>query len=133
MVFWKYGKGSKAERELMHIFLEKGYSVVRSAGSGVGFPSPDILVFKGPFQYAFECKAWHAGELSLRKEKVQEMLDWEKNTGMKSMIAWRVQGSGAKGWMFIELNKLREREKSYSIKLEELEGKAVTLWQILGE
>jgi len=132
MVFWKYGKGSRAERELMHLFSEKGYSVIRSAGSGVGFPTPDILVFKGPFQYAFECKSWHAGELSLEKEKVQELKSWEQNTGMRTMVAWRVQGSGEKGWMFIELKHLRERGKSYTIKLEELEGKAIALSQILG-
>ncbi|MFA6036199.1 MAG: Holliday junction resolvase Hjc [Candidatus Micrarchaeia archaeon] len=114
MVFGTYSKGSRYERELIAIFQEKGYSVIRSAGSGVGTPSPDILLFKRSKQYGLECKAWDKGSLSLEKSKIAEMRTWQDNTGMTTMIAWRVSRDG---WYFIYLDELGEQPKSFTVTL----------------
>jgi hypothetical protein len=52
---WRYGKGSRAERELLNKFKQHGFIVVRAAGSG--FEGPDIIAIKGGKEYAIECKA----------------------------------------------------------------------------
>lgn len=114
MVFGTYSKGSRYERELIDIFQKKGYSVIRSAGSGVGTPSPDILLFKRSKQYGLECKAWNKTSLSLQKPKIAEMRTWQDNTGMTTMIAWRVSRDG---WYFIYLDELAEMGKSFTVTL----------------
>jgi Holliday junction resolvase - archaeal type len=41
-------KGSKAERDLIHLFWSKGFAAMRAAGSGSSqHPSPDILAGDG--------------------------------------------------------------------------------------
>lgn len=112
MVFGTYRKGSRSERELMAIFMEQGYSVLRSAGSGVGTPSPDILLFKRTKQYGLECKAWDSGSLSLEKPKIAELRAWQENTGMTTMIAWRMS---REGWYFIYLDELNEAPKNFTV------------------
>jgi len=114
MVFGTYRKGARYERELIDLFQQKGYSVIRSAGSGVGTPSPDILLFKRGRQYGLECKAWDKPNLGLRKEQVHDLVKWEDNTGMTTMVAWRLSRDG---WYFIYPSELTEQKKSFTISL----------------
>jgi Holliday junction resolvase len=108
----RYAKGARSERELITIFSERGFSVIRAAGSGVSSLSPDILVFRKGFQYAFECKAWESSSLSIEKEKFKALKEWERNTGITTFIAWRISRVG---WRFVYLDELEENPKSYSI------------------
>lgn len=128
MVFGTYAKGSRYERELMEEFKKRGYSVIRSAGSGVGTPSPDILLFRKGKQYGFECKAWDKTSLRLEKAKIKEMREWEANTGITTMIAWRVS---REGWYFMHLGELEEQEKSYTVTLRRAREIGRMLAQIL--
>ncbi|VVC03305.1 Holliday junction resolvase Hjc [Candidatus Burarchaeum australiense] len=112
MVFGTYRKGSRYERELIDIFQQKGYSVIRSAGSGVGTPSPDILLFMRGKQYGFECKAWDKGSLGIEKSKFAELRHWSENTGMTTMIAWHLS---REGWYFLHLDELGEKEKNFTV------------------
>ena len=114
MTFGTYAKGARTERELISMFSEKGYSVIRAAGSGVNSLSPDLLVFRKGVQYAFECKAWGSGSLGIEKEKFLGLLEWEKNSGITTMIAWRINRVG---WRFMHLPELEEREKSHTVTL----------------
>ncbi|MEM3555469.1 MAG: Holliday junction resolvase Hjc [Candidatus Micrarchaeia archaeon] len=108
----RYAKGARSERELINLFSERGYSVIRAAGSGVSSLCPDILVFKGGKQYGFECKAWESSSLSIEKEKIKALKEWERNTGITTFIAWRI---GWVGWRFIYLDELEEKDKNYTI------------------
>ena len=108
----RYAKGARGERELIAIFSEKGFSVIRAAGSGVSSLCPDILVFKKGKQYAFECKAWDSGSLSIEKEKFEFLKNWEDNTGITTFIAWRISRVG---WKFMYLGELEENPKSYTV------------------
>jgi Holliday junction resolvase len=108
----RYAKGARGERELISIFCEKGFSVIRAAGSGVSSLCPDILVFRKGLQYAFECKAWDSGSLSIEKEKFEFLKGWEENTGITTFIAWRISRVG---WRFIYLSELEENPKSYTV------------------
>lgn len=108
----RYAKGARSERELISLFCEKGFSVIRAAGSGVSSLCPDILVFRKGVQYAFECKAWESGSLSIERDKFRVLRDWENNTGITTFIAWRI---GRVGWRFVYLDELEENPKSYTI------------------
>src|SRR3989344_2985518 len=45
-------KGSKAERELLHMFWAKNFATIRSAGSGsMKYPGPDLLVGKKDWRF----------------------------------------------------------------------------------
>ncbi|MCL4388623.1 MAG: Holliday junction resolvase Hjc [Candidatus Marsarchaeota archaeon] len=108
----RYVKGARSERELLNIMHGKGYSVMRSAGSGVNALSPDIIGFKNARGIALECKAWESTSLSLEREKIEELRRWESNTGMDTFIAWRMNG---RGWFFIRLGELADTGKNYTV------------------
>ncbi len=102
-----YLKGARFERELANYLVEKGFMVVRSAGSGVYRTAPDLLAFKKHEHYAFECKAWSSDRLSLKKDQYDLLKEWEENTGISVYIAWKIPKAG---WRFIkpcELNQSR--------------------------
>jgi Holliday junction resolvase len=108
----RYGKGARAERELLSRFKDIGYSVIRSAGSGINSISPDIIAIKNKLGFAFECKAWSNGSLSIDHEKFAELKKWEDNTMLNVYMAWKVNNDG---WYFIKLNEMSKNEKSYTV------------------
>ncbi|MDE1856985.1 MAG: hypothetical protein KGH98_02770 [Candidatus Micrarchaeota archaeon] len=108
----RYSKGARAERELLNTLDGMGYSVMRSAGSGVNSLSPDIIAIKEGDGFAFECKYWDRGSLSLDHEQVESLKRWERNTRMRAFVAWRMNGMG---WYFIRPEELTLNEKSYSV------------------
>lgn len=112
MAFWRYGKGSRAERELIDILSKNGFSVIRAAGSGVGNPCPDLLAFRRGLQYGFECKAWDRGSLRLEREQADGLKKWDENTGITMLVAWKIP---REGWRFIALSELEEKEKGYTV------------------
>jgi Holliday junction resolvase len=115
MTFGFSAKGSRTERELIALFAEQGFSVVRAAGSGVAGECPDLLAFKMGRQFAFESKAWDRTSLQIDKPQFLALKKWMENTGITTMVAWRVS---REGWYFLHLAEFNENEKSFSITLE---------------
>jgi Holliday junction resolvase len=107
----QYAKGARSERELIRLLIEKGFSVVRAAGSGVAGECPDILAFRRGIQYAFECKAWGGERVALDNPHFDALRRWEENTGITTMLAWRMDKLG---WCFMYLNELEKNPKSWS-------------------
>jgi len=107
-----YEKGARSERELIHMLEGKGFSVVRAAGSGVAGGCPDLLAFKGPRQFAIECKAWGGERVAVDHAHYASLKRWEENTGITTMVAWRMDRAS---WLFIYLPELEENPQSYSI------------------
>jgi len=107
-----YAKGARSERELIALFLEKGYSVVRAAGSGVSGGCPDLFAFRRGSNYAFECKAWKAGRIAIDKQNFKALRAWEDNSGITIMLAWKMDRLG---WRFMYLSELAENDQSYSV------------------
>lgn len=112
---YRYGKGARSERELIKLFSGKGFSVIRAAGSGVSSLSPDILVFKRGKQYAFECKAWSRGRISIPRKQFLALRRWEENTGITTLVAWRLDRIG---WRFMYLDEMEDKGRSFSISKE---------------
>lgn len=108
----RYSKGARSERELLGILESNNFSVIRAAGSGVSSTSPDIVGIRNGKGVAFECKAWEKSNVSIEIEKLEMLKKWQENTGMETMIAWRMNG---KGWFFIKLEEMKKTERSYTI------------------
>ena len=108
----RYNKGARSERELLGIFHDLGYSVIRSAGSGVNALSPDIIAIKNSMCIAIECKAWNKNMLALNVEQYMKLIEWEANTKFPTFIAWRMNG---KGWYFIKLNEFKKSPTNFTV------------------
>ncbi|MGD0510540.1 MAG: Holliday junction resolvase Hjc [Candidatus Micrarchaeaceae archaeon] len=108
----RYSKGARCERELLSDLHSRGYSVMRSAGSGINTLSPDIIAMKSGKRLAFECKAWDSGNLSMENERFRGLLEWQSNTGMETYVAWRMSNAG---WYFIKLEEMKVNEKTTTV------------------
>ncbi len=112
MAIQRYSKGARGERELLNTLYDRGYSVVRAAGSGVNSISPDIIAVKMGKGMVFECKAWDRGSLSIDHEKFESLRKWRDNALMDTYMAWRMNGQG---WYFIKLEEMTRTEKNYTV------------------
>ncbi len=108
----RYVKGARSERELLNSLYGMGYSVIRSAGSGVNSLGPDVLAIKDRVCISFECKAWDRTSLSIDEEQYSKLAVWEKNTAFPTYVAWRMNG---KGWHFIKLGEFKKGKKNYNV------------------
>ena len=107
-------------------FQELGYSVVRSAGSGVNSISPDIIVIKDGVGFSFECKAWDKSSLNIEPDKHKVLVDWQRNTRMHTFIAWRMNNMG---WFFIKPEEMNQNEKSFTV----TKKQAVSINRLFGD
>ena len=108
----RYVKGARSERELLNKLYGIGYSVMRSAGSGVNALGPDIIAIKDKVCLSFECKAWDRGSLSLDEDQFVKLLEWESNTAFPTYVAWRMNN---KGWYFVKLSEFTKGKVNYNV------------------
>lgn len=108
----RYDKGARSERELLNILDGEGYSVIRSAGSGVNALSPDLIAVRKGRLIAIECKAWNRGSLALDPEQYQKLVEWEANSAFPTFVAWRMNGMG---WFFIKLEEFEKGRSNWNI------------------
>jgi len=102
-------KGSRAERELLHLFWKNSWGCIRVAGSGsVPLPVPDLLAGNGKKWYAIECKSIGSQSKFLYPEKVNEVIEFAKVFGAEPVLAMRFDH---KGWFFLDPRML-EKTKS---------------------
>lgn len=104
----RYQKGAHYERELLSILHDKGFAVIRTAGSGGGICVPDIIGIKKGQVLAFECKAW-AEEPRLKPEKLKDLIEWSAKAGGLGFVAWRHDNK----WEFKDARNLKDKEKPW--------------------
>ena len=126
----RYIKGARSERELLNTLYGRGYSVIRSAGSGVNALGPDIIALKDREAFCIECKAWDKSSLSLDYEQFEKLLEWERNTSFPTFIAWKISRDG---WYFIRLDEFKKCEKSYTVTMKKTLEIGRRLDTVLGE
>ena len=115
---------------MIRIFSDAGFSVIRAAGSGVSQTSPpDILLFKQGRQFALECKAWNSNRIAIEHDKYHALSLWEANTGIETMMAWKIP---YRGWKFIPLTEMEQNPASYSITLKRTEEIGKNMDYLLG-
>ncbi|ABR56201.1 Resolvase, Holliday junction-type [Methanococcus aeolicus Nankai-3] len=112
-----YIKGSNFERELKKLFENKGFAVIRSAGShGV-----DIVAGKKGKIYAFECKATSNEKFYISNNDVDKLINFSELFGAIPYIALKVKLPGElqrksdKKILFINPYLLVSSGKNYSL------------------
>ena len=107
-------KGTKYERELVNLFWEAGFGVIRAPTSG-GATSralPDIVAGNGRVYYAIEVKVRKKLPVYISREQVGELLEFSKRFGAKPIIAIKLP---YKPWRFIPVHMLKEGKKSLRV------------------
>ncbi len=108
------GKGSRAERELVNIFWDSGFAVMRSPASGSGrkHPQPDVLVSDGENIFGIETKSTSSDVVYVSKDEIRELKKFCRKFGCEPIIGVRFDW---KGWVFFRPNKCEQTENSYKI------------------
>jgi holliday junction resolvase Hjr len=114
-------KGSKAERELLHLFWEAGWACTRTAGSGsTTRPAPDLLAGNGEIVLALECKAFSGSNKYFEKNEIEQLETFSNIFGAESRIAIKFS---RKPWYFVKIADLKNSGKNFGINLKLCEEK----------
>ncbi len=108
------GKGTNAERELLHMFWRNNWACTRCAGSGsMRYDSPDLIAGSKGRKLCIECKATSGKIQYFTKEEIFSLRSFSHLFGAEPYVAIKFNG---KPWIFRKANDLRESEKSFSIR-----------------
>jgi Holliday junction resolvase len=125
------GKGSKAERDLAHMFWKEGFAVVRSAGSGsTTNPNPDIIVGNSKKYFAIECKTSSSKILYIPKEEITQLDLFANLFGARAFIAVKFLGQK---WYFLKLIDIRRTTKSYAISVQDAKKNGLVFEELIGK
>lgn len=102
-------KGYKAEWELFHILWDKGFAVVRVAGSGSsGMPACDLIAGNKKKKFAIEVKVSKNHKKYVSKSQIKELCLFAENFGLVPLVIIKFY---RKGWYFY---RIKDLEKSLS-------------------
>jgi|SRR3989344_3937784 len=114
-------KGSKAERELLQMFMQEGWRAARVAGSGMMENSDcDLIAGKKGSKYCIEVKSSKKPVKYISKKQVENFMIFADIFGLKPVIALRFN---REGWFFIHPKKLEDSGKNLVITLEDAKKK----------
>ena len=96
-------KGSRTERELVHMFFDKSHAASRIAGSGsTPLLAPDILAGVNGRVLAVECKSGK-DKRYITKKQIKELKEFSRKFGAESWLGVRFD---REGWYFLSLEDL---------------------------
>ncbi len=96
-------KGSRLERELLHMFWKNKWFCLRVAGSGsMPFPCPDLLAGKKQRSLAIECKSGKTTRY-IAEQQINELKEFAKGFGAEPWIGIRFDGME---WRFLKPKQL---------------------------
>ncbi|MBS3134544.1 Holliday junction resolvase [Candidatus Woesearchaeota archaeon] len=96
-------KGSRVERELVHMFFDQSHIAVRIAGSGsTPLLASDVLAGVNGRVLAIECKSGK-DKRYITKEQINELKEFSKKFGAESWLGVRFD---REGWYFLSLEDL---------------------------
>lgn len=111
------GKGSSAERQLVHKFWETNEWVAhRIAGSGSNkYPSPDIIASNNIRKLVVECKASKDKSVYLTKKEIHELQRFSQMFGAEAWVGLKFD---RQEWFFLTTEDLKETPKNFCGSLE---------------
>ena len=116
-------KGTRAERELFHLFWKNNFAAIRAAGSGsTTMPAPDILAGNKNRLLAIECKSIKNNRHYFPKKEINELVEFSNIINAKPIIGMRFDNHG---WFFLNVKNLKTNKNgnySISLKLSKKEG-----------
>ena len=123
-------KGSRTERELLHMFWEAGHFCLRVAGSGsMPFPCPDLLVGKGGRSFAIECKSCKSDKRYITEQQINELKEFAQGFGAEPWIAMRFDRTG---WKFLKPEELgRNGGKNFFVSKDLCKEKGITFQELI--
>jgi len=123
------GKGGNIERELIHLFWERGLAAVRVAGSGrMNYPSPDILVNNKGKILAIECKSKRNEYIYLTKKEIKELRLFSDLFGAAAFIGARFS---REKWYFLDIKSLKETKKNFVISVDLAKVKGLSFDELI--
>ena len=106
-------KGSNAERELLHMFWNRGFACIRSAGSGsMKYPGPDLIASNKVRKLAVECKTTKKNKQYLDKHDVEQLKEFCNIFGAEPWFAVKFSRME---WLFLSFEDIEKTEKGYVI------------------
>ena len=106
-------KGSKSERELIHIFYDAGWAPLRVAGSGsTQLPAADIIAGKDGRVLAVECKSSGKEKIYIDKDQIRELALFAQTFGAEAVVAVRFN---REAWRFLTIAQLRDSGHSFVV------------------
>ena len=117
-------KGTRAERELIHLFWNAKWGCLRVAGSGsVPLPVPDLLAGNKKRWLAIECKSVAGKSKFLYPDDINQIKEFAEVFGAEPWIAMRFD---RKGWYFLRADKLTTTKSgNYNITFKMCETKGI--------
>ena len=106
-------KGSKFERELVHMLWEKGFAAVRVPASGsISHPVPDVIAGNGQKYIAIEVKARSNLPIYISEREVNDLVDFSRIFGAEPFIGVKIRKIG---WKFLKIEHLKKTKVGYKI------------------
>lgn len=122
-------KGTRAERELYHLLWDKGFAVVRVAGSGsTPLPAPDLIAGKLGKIYAIECKTIKSNKKYMNEEEINSLNSFSRIFGATPLIGIRF---ARENWYFLNPDQLLKSKSSMVISKEFAKDKGLSIHQLL--
>lgn len=124
-------KGSRTERELLHMLYSEGFGVLRVAGSGSAtIPATDLIAAKDGRMLAIECKSGKKEiKRYLQKEQVEELRLLSKRMGAEPWIGMRYDNED---WLFLEPKNLDKSKKgTYCVDLKWAKRKGILFEELI--
>ncbi len=105
-------KGSRTERELVHLFNDSGlWAAIRIAGSGLTKdPNPDVLAGNTKRYLAIECKSLKGNTKYLEEEEIKQIINFALKFGAEPWIGIRFNNQG---WYFLKPKHLEKTKSNY--------------------
>ena len=126
----KKGKGTAGERELVHMFWQRGWPCIRVAGSGSGrYPSPDLLAGNRERKVALECKTIGNRNIYISKEQINGLKEFCAGFGAEAYVGVKFPKDG---WLFLSLDDLNECKSSYTVSSEIAKAKGFIIDELIG-
>ncbi len=105
-------KGINAERELIHLFWQNGWSACRIAGSGsTKYPSPDVIAGNNVRKIAIECKSTKDIRQYFTKKEIEELKEFSRVFGAEPWVGVKFNNVD---WYFLTLEDLANNGEGYS-------------------
>ncbi|MBN1543996.1 Holliday junction resolvase [Candidatus Woesearchaeota archaeon] len=108
-------KGINAERELIHLFWNNGWTACRVAGSGsTKYPSPDVIAGNNVRKLAIECKVTKDIRQYFTKKEIEELRLFAQMFGAEPWVGVKFNNVD---WYFLTLEDLGNKGEGYSTSL----------------
>src|SRR3989344_2917231 len=122
-------KGTKAERELLHLFWAKGWATIRSAGSGsMKYPGPDLIASNKARRLAIECKSTKKTKQYLDNHDMEQLKQF---CGIFGAEPWFAVRFARTNWLFLSPEDIEKTETGYVIDSKVAERRGLLIDELL--